>query len=92
MAFPEGAERRWLVFCVSQRPDENAALWSWCKSCLFDAHRDSVTFIYCRTESNIILVRRFSPHACCATSGGLAKLPVMQPLSRPWRSHSFVKL
>ena len=61
MAFPEGAERRWLVFCVSERPDENAALWKWCTTSLFDPHRDSVTFLYCRTEANVILVRRTCP-------------------------------
>jgi hypothetical protein len=65
MAFPEGAERRWLVFCVSERPDENAALWQWCSTTLFDPHRDSVTFLYCRTETNVILVRRTCHLARC---------------------------
>ena len=68
MAFPEGAERRWLVFCVSERPEENAALWQWCTTSLFDPHRDSVTFLYCRTEANVILVRRPCPRGVRAWS------------------------
>lgn len=73
MASLEASETRWLVFCVSERPEENAGLWGWCSSTFF-AERDRLTFLYCRTETEVITVSatalQVSLRARCHVQGG----------------------
>ncbi len=68
----EAAERRALLFCVGSRPDENAALWTWAAaSRFFDPTRDALTFVFCRTETEKLMVRsraHVQSHAACGVA------------------------
>jgi hypothetical protein len=61
MAEPETAELRRLLICVGTRAAENAALWRWCTTCFLEPSRDAISFIYARSDSTLVLVRRCAP-------------------------------